>query len=147
VQNHDKQWRFQTDPQDAGLNAGWMKAGFDAAAWPLLNADRWWQEQGYPDYHGVAWYRRSFDPPAVARGKRIILYFGAVDGDATVFINGCNVGGHILLSNGIGWDQPFYFDITDHLVAGKSNLIAVRVRKDFCMSGMFQGRQTPVVHG
>jgi hypothetical protein len=139
AQNHDKRWHFQTDPQDTGLTAGWMKAEFDASAWPLIDADRWWQKEGYPDYHGVAWYRRSFDPPDTGPGKRMILYFGAVDGDATVFVNGRKVGEHLLLPDGTGWDQPFHLDVTDHLVKARPNLIAVRVRKDMYLSGIFRG--------
>ncbi len=139
VQTHDKQWRFQIDPKDQGLVTGWMKTDFDATPWPLLDADRWWQEQGYPNYHGVAWYRRQFQPPAREGAQRIVLYFGAVDGDTTVFVNGQKVGEHILPPNGVGWDKPFYFDITDHLQPGHPNLIAVRVKDEVAMSGIFKG--------
>ena len=48
----DKQWRFTTDAQDEGLMSGWMQPDFAEQGWPLLDADLWWQEQGYPDYHG-----------------------------------------------------------------------------------------------
>lgn len=139
VQTHDKKWRFQTDPKDEGLAAGWMKPELDAASWSLLDVDQWWQVQGYPTYHGVAWYRRQFQPPGHEGSQRIVLYFGAVDGDSTVFVNGRKVGEHILSSDGVGWDKPFYFDITDYLENGKPNLMAVRVHKGVAMSGIFKG--------
>jgi hypothetical protein len=57
------------------------------------------------------YYRRTFTVPKGAEwnGKRILLHFGAVDWDATVFVNGKNVGRHV------GGYAPFYFDITDAL--------------------------------
>ena len=141
VQNHNKQWRFQTDAANAGTAANWFAPTFDASQWPLLTADRWWQEQGYPNYHGAAWYRRSFTTPKHNAGQRVLIYFGAVDGDATVYINGKEVGQHNLKAEGAGWDQPFYFDITDAVTQTGPNLIAVRVKKDNFMAGIYKGVQ------
>lgn len=138
-QEHNQQWSFQTDARDEGLAAGWMKTDWNDKTWPLIDADRWWQEQGYPSYHGVAWYRKSFAPPAVEKGSRLFLYFGAVDGDASVFLNGRKIGEHNLLADGTGWDQPFFFDITDFLVTGNPNVMAVRAKKTAYMSGIFKG--------
>ncbi len=137
--NLDKRWRFQIDPEDAGLGAGWMAPDFDASAWPLLDADRWWQDQGYPEYHGVAWYRRTLNPPAVAHDRRLVLYFGAVDGDATVFVNGAQAFDRCLGPDGVGWDEPFHIDVTRLLADRAPVHVAVRVRKDGQMSGIFRG--------
>jgi hypothetical protein len=139
ILNLDKAWRFQTDPDQTGLAKNWMRHSLDDVSWPLLDADRWWQLQGYPEYHGTAWYRRSFTPPTLAPGRRLMLFFGAVDGDALVFLNGERLGEHALGDNGEGWDQPFHFDITDRLAAGAAQLLAVRVHKTRCMSGIFRG--------
>ena len=56
-------------------------------------------------------YTRTFTVPADAEwnGKRILLHFGAVDWDTTVFVNGKEVG------RNIGGYTPFSFDITDAL--------------------------------
>ena len=55
------------------------------------------------------WYRRTFTIPEkwAADKKRILLHFGAVDWDATVWVNGKEVGNHK------GGYDPFTFDITD----------------------------------
>jgi hypothetical protein len=59
------------------------------------------------------WYRRTFSLPAstirrwAPDKKRILLHFGAVDWDATVWVNGNQVGNHR------GGYDPFTFDITD----------------------------------
>ncbi len=57
------------------------------------------------------WYRRTFETPKGhgwdQEGRRILLHFGAVDWDATVWVNGKEVGNHK------GGYDPFTFDITD----------------------------------
>jgi beta-galactosidase/beta-glucuronidase len=40
------------------------------------------------------WYRRSFTIPDHWSGKRMLLNFGAVDWEATVFLNGKKIGEH-----------------------------------------------------
>jgi hypothetical protein len=65
-------------------------------------------------------YRRTFAVPAGWAGRRVQLHFGAVDWQATVWVNGVQVGGHIG-----GYDR-FEFDITPQLNGGTNELI-VRV--------------------
>jgi hypothetical protein len=55
------------------------------------------------------WYRRKFQAPELAGGRRLLLHFGAVDWHATVFVNGEEVGEHK------GGYDPFTFDVTDAL--------------------------------
>ncbi len=53
------------------------------------------------------WYRRTFEVPLKWRGKRWLLHFGAVDFEATVWVNGKEIGQHR------GGYDAFSFDITD----------------------------------
>ena len=55
------------------------------------------------------WYRRTFVVPANWGQERVLLHFGAVDWDATVWVNGTQVGTHR------GSYDPFTFDVTDTL--------------------------------
>jgi hypothetical protein len=151
LQIHDKEWRFQTDPKDAGVSSRWFASSLNDENWAKIDADRCWQEQGYPNYHGVAWYRHRFDTPSREGKQRVILYFGAVDGDAAVYVNGKLVGEHILgpiASGAAGWDKPFHFDITDALLPDDGeNLMAVRVKKDLYVAGIFKGVRILRVEG
>ena len=70
------------------------------------------------------WYRRTLEVPAAWKGKRVLLHFGAVDWDATVFVNGKEVGTHR------GGNDPFSFDITDALKDGKGELVVARLGSD-----------------
>ncbi len=56
-----------------------------------------------------AWYRRVFEVPPVWAGQRLLLHFGAVDWEATVYVNGQPLGSHQ------GGYDSFSFDITDLL--------------------------------
>lgn len=55
------------------------------------------------------WYRRTFELPAAWSQKRMLLHFGAVDWEATVWVNGKELGTHR------GGYDGFSFDITDAL--------------------------------
>ncbi len=135
----DQQWRFQTDPKDEGLAKGWMKTDFPDQNWPFINADGWWQDQGYPNYHGVAWYRKTIPIIMPEKKRNCFLHFGAIDGDAAIFINDRKIGEHNLLPNGSGWDSPLYFDLSEFVTDGKTTTIAVRVKKTAYKCGIFKG--------
>ena len=55
------------------------------------------------------WYRRTFDVPKKWNSQRLLLHFGAVDWDSTIWVNGTKVGSHK------GGYDPFTLDITDVL--------------------------------
>ena len=62
------------------------------------------------------WYKRTITKPDITGDKRVLLHFGAVDWQATVYINGKEIGGHT------GGYQNFSFDITDALEDGNNEL-------------------------
>ena len=70
------------------------------------------------------WYRRTFEVPAGWKGQRVLLHFGAVDWEATVFVNGKEVGTHR------GGYDPFTFDITDALKDGQERTRRPRLGPD-----------------
>ena len=55
------------------------------------------------------WYRRTFEIPDKWIGRKVLLHFGAVDWEATVWVNGKEVGSHR------GGYDPFTLDITEVL--------------------------------
>lgn len=68
-----------------------------------------------------AWYRRLFDVPKSWRGQRVLLHFQAVDWEATVLVNGHQVGTHR------GGFDAFSFDITEALIADGPQELIVKV--------------------
>ena len=70
-------------------------------------------------YEGTVWFKKSFTFHPKA-GKRSILYFGAVNYEAIVYVNGKRVGSHV------GGFTAFNFDVTDVLKDGE-NFVIVKV--------------------
>src|SRR6516164_407097 len=66
---------------------------------------------------GRVWYRRGFRVPKAWAGQRVLLHFGAVNWDATVWLNGKRVGAHQ------GGYDPFTLDITDALAGDEQELL------------------------
>ncbi len=67
------------------------------------------------------WYRRSFEVPRSWDSRRVLLNFGAVDFETTVWVNGKEVGRHR------GGYDGFSFDVTDALHAIGTNELLVAV--------------------
>ena len=129
-------WHFRTDPEEDGLRERWFAANFDDAAWDTISVGEFWELQGYPDYDGRAWYRAGFAIPSAAQGQQLLLYFGAVDESAEVWINGRKAGQHRIGQS--GWDKRFAVDITRFALPGEDNRIAVRVRDEIHMGGIWK---------
>jgi hypothetical protein len=69
------------------------------------------------DNRNYLFYRRTFTVPAGWSGRRVQLHFGAVDWQATVWVNGVQVGTHS------GGYDGFTFDITPRLNGGTNELV------------------------
>lgn len=63
------------------------------------------------------WYRRTFASPGLQEGERLLLHFGAVDWQATVWLNGRRLGQHT------GGYDPFTLDATSALKPGENELV------------------------
>lgn len=71
----------------------------------------------HTDFIPAVWYRRNFDITAAQLEGNVLLHFGAVDYETTVYINGKNAGSHK------GGYASFKFNITEYLVEGENEII------------------------
>jgi hypothetical protein len=71
--------------------------------------------------HQRLWYQREVHIPASWEGQRVLLHFGAVDWEATIYVDGQHIGSHR------GGYDAFSFDITKHVKAGVRHTIVVSV--------------------
>ena len=77
----------------------------------------------YTDFIPCIWYQRSITVPETwFGGKKILLNFGAVDYETTVYIDGKRVGKHY------GTGSSFSFDITNFVKAGESANLVICVK-------------------
>jgi len=81
------------------------------------------------------WYRRTFSIPAGWKGKRVLLHFGAVDWEATVFVNGKEIGTHR------GGYDAFSFEITDALKPSGEQEVVVAVFDPTSSGNQPRGKQ------
>lgn len=114
------QWRFYRSDV-----VGAADPGFADSSWSIVTVPHTYnaldgQDGGSNYYRGPAWYRKRLTIPAEYSGKRIYLYFDSVGKKADVYCNGRQVGTHE------GAYAAFCFDITEQVLFGAENVIAVR---------------------
>jgi beta-galactosidase len=114
----DTNWDNVQLPHDYSLDLPYSQAGE--------------AESGYK-LGGIGWYRKSFTLDEIDKDKRVIVEFGGVYMNASVYINGHKLGDH---PNGY---TPFAYDLTDHLNFNGENVIAVRVNHKFPSSRWYSG--------
>jgi hypothetical protein len=79
---------------------------------------------GNTGFYRACWYRRPFQAPLLESGRRLILHFGAVDYEATVWVND-----HIVARHRGGY-TPFKADITDFVTGSGPHTLVVRAEDD-----------------
>ena len=99
---------------------------FDDSSWQEVDLPHTWNavdgQDGGNDYHrGTGWYRVRFRLPAAAAGRRLFLELDGAGNAAAVHLNGRRVGEHR------GGYARFRFDVTEHALVGRDNLLAVAV--------------------
>lgn len=89
----------------------------------------------YTDFIPAVWYRRTVNITAEQLNENVILHFGAVDYETTVYINGKKAGYHR------GGYASFKFDITEYLTEGE-NVIIVNAVDDVRNPLVPRGKQS-----
>jgi sialate O-acetylesterase len=133
-------WKF-----NMGDDPGWARPDFNDNEWSEITCGARWEEQGYNNYDGFAWYRVSVVIPsslkveALKRGG-LILKLGMIDDADYTYWNGILLGKtgempphyqgaydkerkYIIAPDRVSWDLP--------------NVIAVRVFDDWGGGGIY----------
>ncbi|MCY0902256.1 MAG: glycoside hydrolase family 2 [Firmicutes bacterium] len=117
-------WQFAYDDDDAGLRERWYEGGeFPMTIVVPFSFQSRCSGIGDRTFHDIVWYRRRLTVDPQFAGKRLMLHFGAVDYEATVWVNGRFAMSHR------GGHTPFGTDITDLLQEG-DNMVVVRAYDD-----------------
>ncbi len=93
---------------------------FDKAPTMQIPGDWNTQDEKLFFYEGTVWFKTAFQAQVPIEGCRTLLYFGAVNYDCHVYVNGKEAGHHI------GGFTPFNYDVTDLLRNGE-NVVIVKV--------------------
>ncbi len=73
-------------------------------------------------YHCGWWYRKEFTVPASEKGRTVWLRFKGINYRANVWVNGKRIADS---SQVAGAYRTYEFDVTQNVVAGKANVVAV----------------------
>ncbi|MBO4839718.1 MAG: beta-glucuronidase [Bacteroidaceae bacterium] len=126
-------WTYTFDFGKSGVNRDFRNSkGFDKNILVPFCPESKLSGVEYTDFINSMWYQRTISVPAEWEGKQILLHFGAVDYEATIYIDGQEVMQHF------GTGSSFEMDITKYVPAGKSANLVVRVN-DNLRSGMQPG--------
>jgi hypothetical protein len=139
-----------------GDDVNWSQPAFDDARWQVLKTTVNWDEQGFGEYNGFAWYRLHVTIPSSLREHSLWkdslrLMLAKIDDADEVFFNGTLIGKDgYFPQDGAGyqsaWDQPreYHISTASGLINWDGdNVIAVRVYDANGLGGLFGG--TPSV--
>ncbi|MDT5155703.1 MAG: beta-galactosidase [Acidobacteriota bacterium] len=142
----DADWRFHR-----GGAQGAESPDFDDSGWRRLDLPHDWSIEDLPGTRspfdpeaisqvsggfttgGTGWYRKTFNVPAEAKGKRIVIQFDGVYMNADLWLNGQPLGSHPY-----GYTS-FWFDLTDKVKFGGANTLAVKVKNEGENSRWYSG--------
>lgn len=80
---------------DADLKTIAQLNGPPAEGWIELPVPSYWENQGFPDHDGAAWYRKKFIMPKQFAAEDMVLLLGKIDDSDKTYLNGKLVGSTI----------------------------------------------------
>ena len=132
------EWQFEIDPGDSGLERGLLQRELSQRILVPFCPESPLSGIGNPDFLTAVWYRRTVTIPSAWAGQRVLLHFQAVDHDATVWVNGQELGRHR------GGFTPFSVELPSELI-GHEATIVVRAR-DYNHIPQARGKQAQTYH-
>ncbi|MBP7459908.1 MAG: beta galactosidase jelly roll domain-containing protein [Candidatus Delongbacteria bacterium] len=135
-------WKFRT-----GDSPQYAKPTYNDIGWNELLVPAMWDSQGYRDYDGWAWYRKTFRIPTHLADEELVLVVGMIDDMDQTFFNGEMIGHtgnftpeEMTMMQNNYWNQLRYYYIPPHLIRKNGpNTIAVRVYDVWKDGGIYHG--------
>jgi beta-galactosidase len=116
----DGQWDFSFDPVDTGLIDQWYRK--KPAQTKKVSLPHVWNLESNEENAHIAYYFQEFIVDKKESPKRFFIRFGSVHHQATVWLNGEEIGTHL------GGHVPFDVDGSKSVKIGETNILAVRVQ-------------------
>jgi sialate O-acetylesterase len=130
-------WKFSI-----GDDISWANPAFNDSGWDKIAVPAQWENEGYKDYNGFAWYRRTFNPGTVPANTTIYLMLGRIDDVDEVYLNGKLIGksGQFPPNYESAYNRTRKYIIPDDcLKKDGENVIAVRVYDSYLEGGIVDG--------
>jgi exo-1,4-beta-D-glucosaminidase len=90
--------------------------GYRAGPWVVMPAES--------PFRSPWWYRTEFTVPSNLRGRRLTLHFDGINYQADIWLNGTKIADR---ESVIGMFQRFEFDVTERVLVGERNVLAVEI--------------------
>lgn len=113
----DGSWDFATDPPES------FPTGASTLKWSTITTPSHWEMQGFVAESGRAAYSKKIAIPTDWAGKRIKIRSEGIYSQATIWVNGQRMGGHMGAT-------PFELDITDAAKPGQPNELDILVHAE-----------------
>lgn len=144
-----KDWTILWDPENVGTRQKWFEPTFKRTGEQAIKTDSHWEKQEAnakwkaehgSNYRGVAWYFNKFKPENPQSLNNLELAFGAIDGTATIYLNGKQIHHrpYPYQGNHDSWKEPFEVKIPDDRLTFGYNLLTIRIEKQAGLSGIFR---------
>jgi sialate O-acetylesterase len=130
-------WRFSI-----GDDPAWADPEFDDKGWSRVRAPDQWEDQGYENYNGFAWYRTTFKFPTNRGTDGMFLALGQIDDADQVFVNGVEVGqtGQFPPAYVSAYSETRAYLIPGNVLKpGERNTVTVRVYDGGGVGGLVSG--------
>lgn len=122
---NDKNWQTVSVPHDWAIYGPFDKEIDKQVVAITQNNEKVASEKtgrtGALPYIGEGWYRKEFSLPQFRQGQKALILFEGAMSEPKVYLNGQKVG-----EWNYGYNY-FYFDITDNLLTGQKNELAVHL--------------------
>lgn len=142
---------------DLNLSGSWkfILGDIKACRYPNFNEDEMktisvpasWESQGYFNYDGYAWYRKTFDMPSSLINNKLYLVLGRIDDYDRVFLNGEWIGEvsstriESEVSNRYGQEYRTWrvYEIPSKILKDGENVISIKVFDISGIGGIYEG--------
>lgn len=111
--------------EDKGIVDGkpvWSALDYNDGDWKTIQTPKYWEQQGYINIDGIAWYRKEIQLNEDQTNSNLTLHLGKIDDSDITFMNGIEIG---KTENEYSKDRIYTID-KKYLQPGK-NMIVVRV--------------------
>ncbi len=118
------EWEFEIDSGDSGLARSLVTSPLADTITVPFCPESPLSGVGHTDFMAAVWYRKTVQVPEGWKGRHVLLHFGAVDYDTTVWVDGAEVIRHR------GGFTPFSVPLKT-ITGGDTFTVVVRARDDW----------------
>ena len=134
-------WKFKT-----GDDPSYKEPDYNAGDWNEILVPSFWENQGYRDYDGFAWYRKTFRNTKAMSDEKMVVLLGKIDDIDEVYLNGEFIGstGNFNNTDRKSSGADYYDALRGYLIPRNilkrgQNVIAVRVYDFRKGGGIYEG--------